>query len=406
MPFLTRGERPPWLDMMVAGLLVAASLAPFVYDYWFFHDLMVRGRAMVGRDFVNSFASAHLALQGKAAQAYSAEYLPLIRELLGRPIGMHNFSYPPTLMLFLWPLAFLGYVPALVAWTVATAAAFLLAAKAYLERAGLPLWLALAMPASLVNIWAGHHGFVLGALWLLAFAALPARPLLAGLLIALLTMKPHMGVLIPLVLLARCEWRTIAAAGAATLALIALSITFFGWQAWANYFDWTAKLQASYLVRDKAFFLYLMPTPWVSFWMATKTAWLAIAGHLCIAAAAVAIVVRAARSAMPWPELGLLTATATFLVLPYAFNYDMVLVGLAAAILLFGRGRALPWYGRILAMLAFAAPLLVFLANYFLVPLLPLVLLGFLFVQLRAYLPAAAPQPAAAPRKGTAIAAA
>jgi hypothetical protein len=141
-----------------------------------------------------------------------------------------------------------------------------------------------------------------------------------------------------------------------------------------------------------------MPTPWVGFWLASKAPLLAAAGHCLVAASAIFVVVRAARSAMPWPELGLLTATATFLVLPYAFNYDMAVVGLAAAMLLFGRSEALGWLGRTLALIAFAAPILVFPANWLALPLLPLALLGFLFVQARAYAPRARKSPEAMPR--------
>ena len=376
-----------WVAIILAALVVAASLAPIAYDIWYFDDLMVRGRAMVGRDFVNSWAGGHLAVQGRAAEIYSTEYIPMVRELLARPLGAHNFSYPPTLLLFVWPLAFLAYVPALLLWTTATGAAFLLAARSYLDRAALPLWVAALLPACLVNLWAGHHGFVLAALWLAAFASLPSRPLLAGLLFALLTLKPHMGALIPLVLLIRGEWRTIAAASAGTAAMVAASVLVFGLEAWVNYFDWTAELQASFLVRQQAFYFYLMPTAYVSVWVATKSAWLAILAQGLFAAAALGVTVKAARSDMPWPELGLVTATATFLVLPYAFNYDMIVVGLGAAILLFRRSERPQWIGRGLALLAFAIPILVFAANYFLVPLLPLALLGFLLVQLRCYLP-------------------
>ena len=371
--------------MIVAGLLIMAALAPLAYDFWYLRDLMVPGRAMIGRDFLNSWAAANLAVQGQAAQIYSAAYMPMVRELLGLPIGTHNFSYPPALFLFVWPLAFLSYVPALLLWTAATGIAFLLAARPYLARAGTPLWVAAILPASLVNLWAGHHGFVLAALWLAAFASLPGRPALAGALIALLTLKPHMGVLIPLVLMLRGEWRTIASAAAGTIVLVAASLLLFGLQPWLNYFDWTAGLQAQFLLRQKEFFFYLMPTPYVSFWLATKSFPLAVAGHALVASAATAIVVRAARSAMSWPQLGLVTATATFLVLPYAFNYDMAVVGLGAAILLFARGERAGWMARIAALFAFAAPILVLVANYYFVPLLPLLLLGFLYVQERAF---------------------
>jgi hypothetical protein len=80
-----------------------------------------------------------------------------------------------------------------------------------------------------------------------------------------------------------------------------------------------------------------------------------------------------------------MAATATFLVLPYAFNYDMEVVGLGAAMLLFDPRRQLDIVGRVLALLALGSPVLILLLGPHIVPILPLALLGFLCVQARAY---------------------
>ena len=84
-------------------------------------------------------------------------------------------------------------------------------------------------------------------------------------------------------------------------------------------------------------------------------------------------------------------ACATFLVLPYAFNYDMPVVGLAAATLLFGRERLIDPLGRTLALVALGMPVMVLVAGP-LAPVLPLALLGFLWIQVRAYGVSATPQ--------------
>lgn len=366
-------------------MLLVASAIPLAYDLYKAHGLIAPGRAMVGRDFLNCWAGAQLALQGRVGEIYSPDYMRAVGDLVGHRLSGHNFSYPPTLLLFVWPLGFFGYLPALLIWLAATGAAYVIAAKSLLYRHGLPWWTALLVPAVLVNVWAGHHGFVLAALWLAAFAAIDKRPALAGLLIALLTLKPHMGVLIPLVLLVRGEWRAIGVAAAATAALASVSVLMFGWQAWVDYYNWTAHLQAEMLVRERSVFFYFMPTAYVAAWLATKVLSFAVAAQLCAAAAAVVIVVRSARSEMAWPELGLVTATATFLVLPYAFNYDMAVVGLGALVLLLRRRERLHGAGRTVALVALGTPILVMGANYTGVPVQPLFLLAFLFVQARAY---------------------
>jgi hypothetical protein len=380
-------RKRPWPELALAALLLIASIGPVTYDLWKAHGLMAPGRALIGRDFLNCWAGAHLALQGRIAEIWSPAYMQAVRGLIGLPVGTHNFSYPPPLLLFIWPLGLLAYVPALLLWLAATGAAYVAAARPYVARAGLPWWSAALVPGVFVNIWAGHHGFVLAALWLAAFASIEKRPALAGLLIALLTLKPHMGVLIPLVLLLRRQWKAVAVAAGGTLVLILLSGLAFGWGAWADYFTWTAKLQTDMLLRDKPIFFYFMPTAYVSVWLATKSFAAAVAAQLLVGAAAVAILARAALSPIEWRELGFVTATATFLVLPYAFNYDMIVIGLAAAILLFGKGRRLRWAGRIVALFALGTPILVMGANYEAIPLLPFLLLASLWVQARAYAP-------------------
>lgn len=378
----------PWPELAVAALLLIASLAPLGYDLYKAHGLMAPGGAMIGRDFVNCWAGARLEIEGDLADIWSPHYMAALRSLTGLPLGTHNFSYPPSLLLFIWPLGFFSYVPALFLWLGATGAAYIFAARSYLDRAGLPWWTAALVPAVFVNVWAGHHGFVLAALWLAAFAAIEKRPSAAGLCIALLTLKPHMGVLIPLVLLLRRQWKATAVAAGATVVLVLASALAFGWSSWAAYFEWTARLQAQMLVGDKPVFFWFMPTAYVSAWLVTKSFAASVAAQLLFGAAAVFILVRAALSEMDWPDLGLLAATATFLVLPYAFNYDMAAVCLAAAILLFRKGRRLHWLGRIVALFALGSPILVMGANYEGVPLLPALLLAFLWVQWRAALPA------------------
>lgn len=386
-------SRFPLIGLAVAALLLVASFAPIVFDLALRQGLVVPGRAMIGRDFLNCWAGGQLALQGRVGEIYSAAYMPAVDALTGQQLSIHVFSYPPPLLLFLWPLGFVGYIPALFLWLAGTGTAFVLAARPLLARAGLPAGTALLMPAVFANVWAGHYGFVLAALWLIAFAAMKERPAAAGIAIALLTLKPHMGILVALVLLLRRDWRVIRAAAAGTATLLAASLLVFGWTPWANYLGGTSAIQVEILTRQHAPFFLMMPTAYAGFLTAFGNIALAIAAQCLFAAAALALLVRAALRATPWPELGLMTATATFLVLPYAFNYDMAVVGLGALMLLFGRERKIDLAGRIFALFAFGAPVLVFLTTYFQLPILPVALLGFLHAQSTAYVPATTDAP-------------
>ena len=377
--------RLPLIDLAVAALLALLSGLIVFRDIASARDLVLPGNVMFGRDFLNAWAGGQLTIHGRVGDIYSSGYMAAVGQLSGHDLSVHAFSYPPTALLFLWPLGLLGYLPALILFLAATGAAFLLAARPYLARSGLPLWAAALLPASLINVWAGHYGFLFSALWLAAFSAIDRRPARAGGWIALLTFKPHMGVLIPLLLLLRQSWQAILAAAAGTAALVAASLVAFGTGPWATYFTATASLQAHLLVKEHAFFFAMMPTTYSTVWEAFGSFQLAVLAQCATAAAAIFVIARAARTEIAWTELGLMLATATFLVLPYAFNYDMGVVGLGAAMLLFdGKGR-LDLVGRVLALIALGIPVLVLTLSSTVSPVLPLALLGFLFVQARAY---------------------
>ncbi len=83
--------------------------------------------------------------------------------------------------------------------------------------------LALAFPATFVNLGHGQNGFLTASLLGGALLLLDRRPLVAGVLIGLLAYKPQFGVMIPLVLLATARWRVIGAAIATVLAACAVT---------------------------------------------------------------------------------------------------------------------------------------------------------------------------------------
>jgi alpha-1,2-mannosyltransferase len=295
-------------------------------------DGSIGGVALWGRDFVNVWSSGALTLQHKLAILYDVDaYRAFQTGLLGDGVKWHNYSYPPVTLLYTWVFALLPYPLALGLWLGGTGAFFAWAARPYMREAGLPAWAALAAPACLMNLWTGHYGFLVGGLWLAAFHLLPRRPVVSGALIGLMVVKPHLAILLPLVLLAWREGRAFAAAAATVAAVVALSILLFGWQSWATYLTGTARLQASMVGDVGTFFITMMPTLTPA--LATLGVPLAVAAvaQIVVAAGAVALLLK--RLPADPHRAALATATATFLVLPYAFAYDMTVAGMAGLLL-------------------------------------------------------------------------
>jgi alpha-1,2-mannosyltransferase len=365
------------------ALLLAYGFAATDLRYAFSHYGWRAGPgALLGRDFVNLFTAGHLLLEGKLAIIYDlGAYQAYQDEMFHGAVLAHNYSYSPVSFFYAWLFALGGYGLSYGLWIGLTGAAFFLAARPYLRDAGLPAWLALLIPAAAANVWAGHYGFLFGALWLAAWRLVETRPRTAGLLIGLMIVKPHLALLMPLALMRRGAWVPVCYAALTSVSLVAVSGTVFGWHYCATYLTETSALQAAMLDETGAFFLRMMPTVLPS---------LLLAGVDPTIAAIVQAVAGLAAAAALWTWMprdpmraGLATATATFLLLPYGFNYDLTVVGIAALLALHRGDVGEPSLSRLPALLAFLLPLLVVNLNILGIPAGPPVLALLLAAQLR-----------------------
>lgn len=326
--------RPAWrvLWMLTLGIGLFLYGRDLIQTRWP-GDFSIGGVALWGRDFVNVYTSGALALHHRLDILYDVQaYRTFQLGLFHQSLHDHNYSYPPVTLLYTWVFALMPYPLALVAWLGGTGALFVRAARPYLAKAGLSAWLALVAPASIVNLWAGHYGFLVGALWLFAWHHLPKRPVLAGVLIGLMVVKPHLAVLAPLVLLRRGEWRAIAAAAATVAVLVGLSALLFGTDLWVTYLTRTATAQAGMVDDVQTFFATMMPTVTTALAILHVPTFAALAAQGAVALAAIFVLLKYLPKDSE--RAGLAAATATFLVLPYAFAYDMTVAGLAGLILL------------------------------------------------------------------------
>jgi hypothetical protein len=379
MPSLLR-ERPlvlvGWafalaLGLQYLGLDLARALAS---PSW-----QVGEGTLLGRDFANLYTAGHLVVGGPLHDIYDIHaYRAYQQGLFGGAVLGHNYSYTPVSFFYVWLFAPFPYVVALALWLALTGAAFVVAARPWLRDAGLPAWLALLLPASLMNVWAGHYGFLFGALWLAAWRLLDERPRTAGLLIGLMIVKPHLALLMPLLLIRRGAWTAFLFAALTASGLVLASGLAFGWSYWMSWLGSTLFAQAAMIGDTGQFFLRMMPTVAPSLLLAGLPPWAAWAVQGAAALAAAAALLRF----MPKDpaRAGLAAACATFLVLPYAFVYDMTAVSLAALLVLRGGSGMRPLW-RAVSALAFLLPLIAVPLNNAGVPLAPL-LIGFLLFRL------------------------
>ena len=121
------------------------------------------GGTAIGRDFLNTWMGGRSALaEGPAAWFDFRVYNDLLRSLIGITES-YFWSYPPHILLFIWPFGLMPYLPAFVLWTLGGFALFLYAAApGGVERKHL-LFLAVA-PAVAINVFIGQNGFFTAAL--------------------------------------------------------------------------------------------------------------------------------------------------------------------------------------------------------------------------------------------------
>ena len=294
-------------------------------------------------DFTNLWYGGRLALQDRVAELFDiAAYRAGLEQLFSSRLQPSEWSYPPTLLLVGMPLALLPLYAAFFVWTAGTLAAL----AAVLRRAGVPvigLLLLAFSPAELNNIFFGHNGAATAALLIGGLLIAPRRPMLAGLCFALLTMKPHLGILVPICLLATRNWRAIGWSALFTVVLCGLTLAVFGPEVWKGFWQVTRPfmngvLEAPYGngYQQNAATLFLTAR-----WLGADLP-LAYAAQAAAAAACALVAWRVWRTTAETEVKVALTALLTPLATPYAYSYDLVMVAAAVLIIAYRVRPSLP----------------------------------------------------------------
>ncbi|WP_205520654.1 glycosyltransferase family 87 protein [Propylenella binzhouense] len=349
-PARIRGYSILLLAMFAVALLALWTTGHGLLDAW--------GRP-IGTDFADPYSAGRMALDGRAGAIhdYSTHYAE--QRILfggGDDQPFYAWSYPPIFLLFATPFALLPYMPALVAWLAATFALYLAAIRTILPQR-LAFLAASAFPAVFVTVSHGHNAFLTAGLLGLGLAKLERNPWLAGLLLGCLAYKPHLGLVLPLVLAAGGHWKAFCGAAVSVVGLSALSVAAFGLEPWYAFFasgDDTRR-----------FILEELSTGWFKI-QSVFSAVRGLGGPLALAYGAQALVSAAVLGALAWVWfLGsgryakAAACTGALLVTPYVLDYDMAVLGPALAFLAArGLARGFRPYEKSLMLAAWVVPLL------------------------------------------------
>ena len=268
-------------------------------------DLLEQRGYYLGLDFVNYWTGGRLALSGAVGILYDVQaYNELLRRWFAPAEQFMIFSYPPNALPLLAPLGLLPYLAAYPLWLgLGTAAFFAAALGRWPQRADAWLVVALALsPILWVNLNFGQLGLILALVFVGALRLLPERPVLAGILIGLLTIKPQLGILLPLVLVLTGSWRAFAAAAVTALLLVGLSILLYDVSPWQAWWTETAQAQIAFLSHMNSFFVTQMTSPFIALRFLGASVATALAFQAVVAALVVGATWVVLRSAAAWGD--------------------------------------------------------------------------------------------------------
>ncbi|SCB13268.1 Protein of unknown function [Cupriavidus alkaliphilus] len=338
---VTRGQRTRrapgahWLDFGRLRLYSYVALVCYAlfFGIWTFRAcvLDVSGVFDPGGDFVVFWSAAKLTLVNGGAAPYDyamlgkMEFATVPEMALG--YEALPWLYPPTFLFFVLAFGLLPYGLATFLFLAGGAAWYAWALCRTLPREA---WLtALAFPGIAVVLAAGQNALWLAGCAGLALACLRTRPVLAGLLLGLLTVKPHLALMFPVALLCARNWRALGSMAVTALGLVLMALLAFGTEPFVAFLGNANRAAAQ--VENGAALLVRMATVFAAVQALGGGTALSYALHGMVAAAALAAVVYAWSRPCSFALRAAVLCCAGLLVPAYLWDYDLAFLGLAIA---------------------------------------------------------------------------
>ena len=319
-----------WILLVAAGLLAVPVYAGIITL------TATRGGSYVNSVFLFWGWSKFIHVVSPASAIYVPHLLYAFEHgIVGMPRSPMPFAYPPSLLLLIWPLALVAPVTAWALWLGASLAVYVWACwqRPWGVSAAA---LGLVAPSTVAAVYAAQTSLLAAALMIGGCRLLGRRPVLAGVLFGLLTVKPQYGMLVPVALVSARQWRSVMAATATAALLVLSSGAVFGWTAWTRLPMALAAL-ARLVARFRVFDQYSI-TVTSGLRLLGAGPMVTTLGQVAAAAGtAVAVWFCFRRGVTPLGCAALMVGA--FLVTPYAQYYDLPLVSYAVLLFVTDRHR-------------------------------------------------------------------
>jgi hypothetical protein len=332
----------PWLTVdraiSCSAIMLLLFITFFVLGAMVSDGFTSRTMTGPGSDFSVFWGASHITLTHGPIHAYD---MARMMGVVGRYGTLESSStlilpwlYPPTFLLLVIPLALLPFWPSYVLFMLATGAFYVKTAAWLLGvrsvwRGG--IWLPIvASPAVFVSVLMGQNSMLTAALAGTGVYLLDKRPVLAGVAIGLLAIKPQLAILFPLALLAARAWKTFASAALTAAVFLLLSVAVCGWET-IPAFVHNARWAQFHLLENGGIGWHVMPTVLAAARLLGMSVEHAYALHLVVAGlAAIALLYVWLRTTDAGLRIAML-ALATVLSSPYVRAYELTWLGMAIA---------------------------------------------------------------------------
>lgn len=283
-------------------------------------------------DYLSFWLAGRQVLAGTPEIVYvPADFSALQAELSGSDT-VFGFFYPPMFQLLQSVYALLPYKAAFAAFILSTTALLCVACRLITGNWLFALCL-IIIPACANNAFHGQNAALTAALYGFFLVGVERQKLfLAGIALGLLTIKPQLGILAPIALIASLNWRTFLSASVTTLAFAALSVAVLGIGVWQVF--WQQAPVASAMMELGGVEWGKMISVYSSFRQFGLGHAPAMAIQALFAFGALVCVWKVWRGTTDMAVRASVLVGGTLLVTPFALSYDLTLLVIPCAFLI------------------------------------------------------------------------
>ncbi|AVF41144.1 hypothetical protein AL486_16645 [Pandoraea apista] len=362
-------QKPGWLTrervvVYSAALLLCQLLVLGIWAVrWMLHE---PGVPPMGVDFRVFWSASYLSLHDSPMAAFDLLKIADVEDSMF-PGHYAPWVYPPTFQLLVYPLALLPYALSYVSFCAFGLACMLLAFPPEGKRGSLP-WVAVAaFPGIWIATAHGQNSLVSAALAAGALGLLERRPYLAGICAGMLTFKPQLAVLFPLLFVCGRHWRALLAMTVSAMLFVTVSTLIFGIPLWLRFFEAAAWFNATVIDNVSGGVMRAMPSVFATVRRLGGSVPVAYTVHAVVAIPVVLATLRLWARKARFDARAAAAVIATLMIQPYILYYDLAWLLLPIVYLCRDRATRDAWTyrERVIVCLAWCLPLLSLLPSYF-----------------------------------------